>query len=147
MDSFAWEAWQLLASIGVALALAEFFTPSFFSLPAGLAFIFTACFAAFIEGWTAIYLILAVNLLVVYTTFYLWVWPKLRKTAPKSAADAMAGKIATVSEVVDPKTGAGEVKLYGDTWRVIARESFSIGDKVLITGTEGNKVIIKSSSE
>jgi membrane protein implicated in regulation of membrane protease activity len=141
------ESWQLLAAAGLVLALAEFFTPTFFTLPAGLAFIATAVWALFIESGVALLLVLAIHLTIVYFVFYKLVWPKLSKTAPKTNADAMAGKVATVVEAVEPDSGAGEVRLYGDRFRVVASRAFAVGTKVVITATDGNKVIIRALEE
>lgn len=140
------EAWHLLASVGVVLALMEVFTPTFFTLPAGLAFGATALVAAFTQNWTLLIFALAVNLAVVYSVFYRWVWPRLKKTAAKTNADAMAGRIATVCTAVDPETDTGEVKLYGDTWRVVSRLPFAVGAKVRIVRTEGNRVVIEETT-
>lgn len=138
------EPWQILAAGGLLLAIAEFFTPTFFSLPAGIAFLATSVFALFIHNWTALLLILAIHLGVVYWVFHSFVWPRLHKHAPRTNADAMTGKIGIVSEDIDPKTGAGYVRLYGDTWRVVAKERFTTGTKVMILGTVGNKVVIRA---
>lgn len=137
------EPWHLLAAIGLLLTAAEIFTPTFFALPAGLAFMATAALGVFTDNSTILISALAVNLGIVYGTFYKFVWPRLQKNAPRSNADAMSGKIAVVTEAVDPRTGAGEVKLYGDLWRVISDQSFEVGERVNIVATRGNKVVIE----
>ena len=137
------EPWQILATVGLLLAIAEFFTPTFFLLPAGVAFLATSVIALFVSAWTALLLILAFNLGVVYFVFHSLVWPRLRQTAPRTNADAMAGQVGMVIQDVDPTTGAGYVKLYGDTWQVVADRTFVTGTKVKILGTQGNKVIIR----
>jgi len=141
------EPWQLLVAAGLILGLAEFFTPTFFTLPAGLAFIATAVWALFIESGVTLLLILALHLMAVYLLFYKLVWPKLKKSAPRTNADAMAGKVATVVEAIDPVSGAGEVRLYGDRFRVVAERAFAVGNKVMITATSGNKVVIRALEE
>ena len=141
------EPWQLLVAAGLILGLAEFFTPTFFTLPAGLAFIATAVWALFIESGVTLLLILALHLMAVYLLFYKLVWPKFKKSAPRTNADAMAGKVATVVEAIDPVSGAGEVRLYGDRFRVVAERAFAVGNKVMITATSGNKVVIRALEE
>lgn len=137
------EPWHVFASLGIALALAEFFTPSFFALPAGLAFLATAAVALFSQDWTLLSVVLAVNLGIVYATFQRYVWPRLQTTMTRTNAEGMTGKIAVVTQAIDPVSGAGEVKLYGDTWKVIAQRPFSVGDQVRIIRTEGNRVIVE----
>lgn len=136
------QTWQVLASLGIALCLAEFFTPSFFALPAGLAFLATSAFALAIDDWRIVAVILAGNLALVYATFQRFIWPRLQTTTTRSNADGMAGKVAVVIETIDPSMGQGEVKLYGDNWKVIASQSFAVGEKVRIVRTEGNRVVV-----
>ncbi len=136
------EIWLLLAIIGVVLVILEIFTPSFVMLPAGLAFLLTAAISPFLSSLTANLAALTVNLVIVYGVFYRFVWPRLTKTAPRTAAFGMVGKVATVVEAIQPDGSSGYVKLYGDTWRAVANEAIEVGEKVTILATEGNKVVV-----
>lgn len=136
------EPWQILAVAGVLLFLAEFFTTSFFTLPAGLAFIATAFLAAFVKDWPILLGVLTVNLLVVYWAFHRWVWPRVRRTRTETNASGMVGQTALVTEPVDPTAGTGYVKLYGDSWRAVSEHAFEVGAKVKIIGIDGNKVVV-----
>lgn len=136
------EPWQILAIVGVVLLLAEFFTPSFFTLPAGLAFLVTAGVAAFVVDWRILLAVLTTNLLVVYWIFQRHVWPRVKRERKEMNASGMIGQTAVVTEAVDPDVGAGYVKLYGDSWRVVSDRAFDVGAKVKIIGTDGNKVVI-----
>lgn len=147
MDQSGLSAWQVFVVVGLLLAALEIFTPTFFALPAGIAFLMTAAVAVFLDDWVALFVILSVDLTIVYFVFYRFVWPRLERNAPKMNADAMSGKVATVTEAVDPASDRGEVKLYGDRFRVIASQSFSEGTRVMITHTQGNKVVIRALQE
>lgn len=147
MDQSGLSAWQVFVIVGLLLAALEIFTPTFFALPAGIAFLMTAGFAVFLDDWVTLLVLLAANLTVVYFVFYRFVWPRMERDAPKMNADAMSGKVATVTEPVDPAADRGEVKLYGDRFRVVASQSFSVGARVMITGTQGNKVVIRALEE
>jgi len=136
------EPWQILAVVGVVLLLAEFFTPSFFTLPAGLAFLVTAGLAVFSQDWRILLGALTVNLLIVYWIFQRHVWPRVKKARTETNASGMIGQTAVVTEAVDPDAGTGYVKLYGDSWRVVSDRAFDVGAKVKIVGTDGNKVIV-----
>lgn len=136
------EAWQILAVVGVLLLVVEFFTPSFFTLPAGLAFLATAFLAAFVTDWPILLGALTVNLLVVYWIFQRHVWPHVKKGRMETNASGMVGQTAVVTEAVDPEAGTGYVKLYGDSWRVVSDRAFDVGAKVKIIGTDGNKVVV-----
>lgn len=137
------DLWLILAGVGVLLALAEVFTPSFFLLPAGLAFL-AAAFVAYVSpGRTLALAALAGLLLCIYLMFYVFVWPRVNNTgAARTAASGMVGKIATVTEPIRADVGTGYVKLYGDTWRAVGSEPFDLGAHVVILATEGNKVIV-----
>jgi membrane protein implicated in regulation of membrane protease activity len=136
------EAWQILAVVGVLLLVVEFFTPSFFTLPAGLAFLATAFLAAFVTDWPILLGALTVNLLVVYWIFQRHVWPRVKRGRMETNASGMIGQTAVVTEAVDPEAGTGYVKLYGDSWRVVSDRAFDVGAKVKIIGTDGNKVVV-----
>ncbi len=137
------QPWQILTTIAFLLATAEVFTPAFVSLPAGIAFLLTAGVGLITSQWSILLPCLALNLIIVYWCFYSFVWPRLAKTAPKTAADAMAGKIGIVTENINPLTGNGYVKLYGDSWKAIATTPIEKGQRVLITAIEGNKVVVR----
>ncbi len=135
------EPWVYLALVGVGFVILEIFTPSFFSLPAGLAFLATAALSPFLNlTWTLAALVLW--LLIVYSAFYLYVWPRLEKKAPRTGAHGMIGQVATVTEPIDARAQTGYVKLYGDSWRALSTETFQVGDRVVILQTEGNKVVV-----
>ena len=136
------ELWQILAGVGVSLLVVEFFTPSFFALPAGLAFLATACVAAFVSDVRIVLAVLTVSLLIVYWIFQQHVWPRVKRDRQETNASGMVGKTAVVIEAIDPATGAGYVKLYGDSWSVVSEQAFEVGAKVKIIGTDGNKVVI-----
>jgi len=136
------EPWQSLAAVGVLLLLIEFFTPTFFTLPAGLAFLATAGLAAFVGDWPILLAALTVNLLIVYWIFQRHVWPRVKKNRKETNASGMVGQLAVVTEAVDPETGTGYVKLYGDSWRVVSDQAYDVGAKVKIIGTDGNKVVV-----
>ncbi len=141
------EKWQILVIAGVAFAILEIFTTNFVLLPIGIALLITAAAAPFIPGWTGVVALLAFNLIVVFAIFQQVVWPRLRKKAPATAASGMIGKIAVVSEAIVPATGAGYVKLYGDSWQAVSDQPFEVGARVLIIATEGNKVVVAVTKE
>lgn len=137
------DPWIILAVLGALLALAEIFTASFFALPAGIAFVITAAFAPWFDTWPPLLGILAGWIVVTYLVFSLFVWPRMRpKSTTRTGVQGMVGKVATVTEAITRESGVGYVQLYGDSWRAISEEPFSVGEKVQILATEGNKVIV-----
>jgi inner membrane protein len=141
------EPWLILAILGALFAISEIFTTTFFTLPAGIAFLLTAALAPLLKGWPLTLAVLAAWLAVTYLLFYFAVWPRLRKKeSPQTGASGMVGKIATVTEAITLESGVGYVQLYGDSWRAISESAFEVGAKVRILATEGNKVIVGPSS-
>lgn len=136
------EPWTVFAIVGVGLIILEIFTPSFFMLPAGLAFLATAALSPLLPNLTTTLAVLAVNLVVTYAAFQRLVWPRVQKAAPRTAASGMIGKTATVTEAVRPDA-PGYVKLYGDSWQALASEELEVGTRVVIVGIEGNKVVVE----
>jgi membrane protein implicated in regulation of membrane protease activity len=136
------EPWQLLAAVGVLLLVLEIFTPSFFTMPAGIAFLVAAIVAVFAPDLRIVLASLTVALLVVYWIFQRHVWPYVKRGRQETNASGMVGKTAVVTEAVDPASGSGYVKLYGDSWSVVSEQAFDVGAKVKIVGTDGNKVVI-----
>jgi membrane protein implicated in regulation of membrane protease activity len=136
------DTWLLLAIAGVVFVILEIFTPSFVMAPAGVAFLLTAAVSPFLPNLAANLGALALNLVVVYWGVQRYVWPRLAKTAPRTAASGMVGQVATVVEPIRPDGSGGYVKLYGDSWRAVGKEAFEVGERVTIVATEGNKVIV-----
>ncbi|HCM15062.1 MAG TPA: hypothetical protein DHW79_03795, partial [Candidatus Cloacimonas sp.] len=60
---------------------------------------------------------------------------------------ALKGKIAHVSVAI-PAESKGYVKVGGEEWVAVAEDNMpiDIGEKVLITGIDGNKLIVKKSN-
>lgn len=137
------ESWHWFTFLGILFIVLEIFTPSFFMLPAGVAFLLTAFWSLFIQDIGGLLALLGTHLLIVYWVSYKYVWPRLTRRAPKAPQLGIVGKIATVTEAITRDGNHGYVKLYGDSWRAIAQEEFSVGEQVRIIDTEGNKVVVE----
>ena len=138
------QAWKILVSIGFVLGIFEIFVPGFVLLPIGIACITTAIFSLFISSWTALLVILAVNIICVLLIFHMFIRPKLKKQTLNTGASGMVGKEVTVIQDISPEQSV-YVKLYGDEWMAIPREgvSFQKGEKAIIESVDGNKVHIQ----
>ncbi len=133
--------WQVLAAIGIILAIAEIFVSGFVLLPMGLAFLLTAVVAVFVDNWVLLLFILAILEVGVFIYFR----KRIRKKSKLSTnAAGMVGQECKVIENI-PADGMGYVKLYGDEWqaRSTTREAIPSGAHVRIVGIEGNKVIVE----
>ena len=66
-----------------------------------------------------------------------------RKSNAHTNADRIFDKTAVVTKEISPDE-IGEVQIDEDIWRAISesKETFSVGEKVIINSFEGNKVIV-----
>ena len=61
-------------------------------------------------------------------------------------SDRVIGKRGEVTKEID-RDKYGEVKVYGNTWTATSKEDISVGEKVIVTGIEGVKLIVKKEEE
>ena len=136
-------AWQFFLGLGILLMVSEIFVPGFVMLPIGLAFIMTSAMTPFTDDLILQFLFLGLNLIFVFFVITKFIKPKFKKTSLKTNAEALVGSEAEVTEAIT-EGHTGYVKLYGDRWQAYSnqKQSFSVGEKVLIEKLDGNKVII-----
>lgn len=125
----------------VALLLLEVFTPGF--LLACLAVGAGGAAAGAALGWS---IELQLALFSVFSGLSLWLLrPLLRTwfaaTGAKTNQDALIGAVGRVESAVAPGE-RGYVKVDGDSWGFDADQSYEAGQKVRITGREGNMVAV-----
>lgn len=135
--------WQVYILIAIILMAAEIFVPSLILLPIGLGFLISAIFASFTTNDALLYLETAVCIAIVFFGFRR-VFHGTSKPPVPTAVDAMIGKEVIVLEKVTHSV-AGNVKLYGDTWKALAVEpgqEFQQDDIAIISKVEGNKVFL-----
>lgn len=142
--NYAIKVWEVLAVLGIFLAVLEIFAPGFILLPIGLAFLATAGVAVFLSTWLSVLIALAVSL-----CFLIWLFQfKLNLGGSSSSmmgtnVDGMVGeKVIFTKAIAD--NAVGEVKLYGDRWRVysISKRTYSVGDSALVVKVDGNKLVV-----
>ena len=140
--------WHWIA-LGFLLAAVEILVPSFFMLWFGVSAILVGTLSFFIPMPFALELLiwglLSLACLVVWFKF---VSPKM-KDATKSGMgrEALIGQVGTVLEYNVSST-RGMLRfpaplLGEDEWRFISPEPLSSGDKVIVTDTSGNDLIVK----
>lgn len=137
------EVWKALMTLGILLVAAEIFIPSFIALPIGLALMVTAAFTPLLSSISAVLLLLAINLIVMLFVFQWILKKKLSSPDLPSNADALINKEATaLSEI---SSTPGQAKVFSEVWTAVSENSevISAGAKVLITRTDGNKLIVR----
>jgi len=60
----------------------------------------------------------------------------------KAASDRLLGKGGVVVEAIDIEN-SGMVKISGETWRAIADENISVGEKIIVTEIKGVRLKVK----
>lgn len=145
------EYWHWIV-FGLALAALEIFAPSFFMIWLGvsaivvglLTWILPLSFAAELLIWGA----LSLGCLMLWFKF---ISPRM-KDATKSgmAKEALLGQVGTVLEY-NSSFSRGTLRfpaplLGEDEWRFISQDNLSSGDKVVVTDTSGNDLIVKSNN-
>jgi membrane protein implicated in regulation of membrane protease activity len=72
---------------------------------------------------------------------------KITKESPsQSNVDAMIGKIALVTEAIDPDLG-GKIKFEGEVWRATSDEKIEVNDKVVINSISGTKLHVERKQD
>lgn len=134
--------YQLLASIGLLLALAEVLVSGFFMLPIGVAFLLTALVAVWVDSWTVLLPLLALFEFLSFVGLGKWFKPTPALTPTN--VEAMLGKECEVVEPIGVNS-IGYVKLFGDQWAARSDCEYELpkGSRVTITRMDGNKVWVK----
>lgn len=132
---------------GIVLLIAEVFIPGFAVAALGLAGIVTGLAALYGAGLNGQLLIFAVTSLFVFITIRPLVLKYLdrRDVQVQTNAEALVGRMAIVSERIDPQAHTGRVDVFGDNWRAIAVDNAVCepGQRVEVVRVEGTKLFVK----
>lgn len=136
---------EILATIGLLLAIAEVFVPGFVLLPLGLAFLVTAIVALLTTNWLILITVLAMTEVILFFVSQKYIRKNGNAETVQTTAQGMLGKEGVVTEDIEIN-GTGYVKLYGDQWQAKCQKGTSIlkGTRVIIVGLDGNKVIVSA---
>ena len=64
---------------------------------------------------------------------------------PQAGADALAGKIAVVTEDIVPLSNKGKIKVDGETWRALADREIRTGEVVKIISIKGTMLEVEKT--
>jgi membrane protein implicated in regulation of membrane protease activity len=134
--------WIWLAAAGVFLIL-ELATPTMmfvcFVIGALVAAIMAQIWPEYYYWQIAVFAVLSSSLIPFTRRFA----RKISKPSPElSNVDRMIGRVAVVTEAIDPDTG-GKVKFEGETWRATAARAFEINTKVKVKAVSGTRLIVE----
>jgi len=145
------EVWHMWVIAGIVLWIIEIFTPGFV-----IGVFATACFVVVpfaSSGMSLNFQLLVFGLSTGVMAFavrplilkYLY----SREARIKTNVDALVGKSCAVIEAIDHLSGSGRVKVGGEVWRAVTPDEskVDIGQKVIIRGVEGCKVVVEVTNE
>ncbi|NTV93158.1 MAG: NfeD family protein [Chlorobiaceae bacterium] len=146
------ELWQWWAIAGVVFWIIEIFIPVFVTGIFGTASLLVVLLAV-------AHFPLKIQLLsfVVISAFLtIWIRPIILKNfyrrgdLTETNARALIGKTGPVVDAIDSIAGTGSVKIGGEIWRAVMNTDkyrVDAGQKVIVRGIEGNKVIVDFETE
>ncbi|MBN1594129.1 MAG: NfeD family protein [Candidatus Coatesbacteria bacterium] len=142
------EHWHIWVIIGVALLIAEIFTPGFVLACFGVGCLVAALFAAFDLGLTVEVIIFCIASVVAFFAvrpLFVKRFYRSDNDAARTNVDALVGKQGMVAERIDPSQNVGRINLGGDSWKAISEDGAVIerGEKVEVTRVEGTKLYVK----
>lgn len=139
--------WMYWIIAGLFFMVIEIFTPGFLTLLIGIACMITALFAWFKVSFNYQLAIFATSTLIlaIFVRPYLVKFFFRNHKEDETNVHALIGKIAIVTEDIENHLSKGRVKIGGEIWRAVTRDDskIEIGQKIVVKGIEGNKVIVE----
>ncbi len=139
------ETWHLWVIAGVALFVAEMFTPGFVAACLGLATIVAAVPAGFGASLTVQLATFSAAALVLFWQARpnLIGWVQRPERRVRTNASALVGRTARVAQAI-PAGGVGRVVVDGEDWRAAADGGgFGVETRVRVVRIEGNTLFVE----
>lgn len=138
------EIWRWLWTIfAVALGIGEMFTAGFFLLPfaigGGAAAILAWVGAPGIAQWLVFFGVSTISL--VYLRRF--IGRQDEGEQPRVGANRWVGQEGIVLQEIDPKTGAGMVRILHEEWRATSIGEIPAGSTVVVTQVDGARLIVE----
>ena len=138
-----WQAWVVAA---LFLFVAEMFAAGFWLACVAVGCLAAGAVAAVLPGLLAPVLAFCGATLLSLAALRPFLLQHLhrRGTAVRTNVDALIGKVAIVSERIDPATNRGRVLVDGEDWRGAALDDMPIevGSKVMIVRLDGTTLFV-----
>lgn len=150
MDNIAWILWTIL---GLGLIIAEIFTLGFVLFWFGIGAIAAALMAYLGFGIGIQFFVFAgvsIILTVLSRTIFAKYYSHGEEHKVLTGIDSLPGQIGTVTAESKGTLGAGEVKVYGSTWRALPDEgedNLAEGEKVEVVRVEGASIYVRKVKE
>lgn len=141
VDNLIWAwLWTILA---IVLGIGEIFTAGFFLLPFAI-----GAAAAAILGWVG------ANVLAQWLVFFgvsIFSLAYLRRfigrqdegQQPRVGANRWIGSEGVVLQAIDPRSGAGMVRILNEEWRATADQAIDAGTRIVVTEVAGTRLFVE----
>lgn len=141
VDDFIWAwLWTLFA---IALGIGEIFTAGFFLLPFAIggagAAVLAWVGAPVIAQW---FVFFGVSL---FALAYLrrYIGRQDEGEQPRVGANRWVGSEGIVLQGIDPRSGAGMVRILNEEWRATALGPIPAGQKIVVTQVDGTRLVVE----
>ena len=142
------QAWQIWMIIGIICIVIEIFDPAFFFLSLGTAAIITGLLSFIVKQTALQIIIFAVLSFLAFLSMRKLGKKVLSVVGKETNVYALKGQIGIVTKAI-PENGKGSVKLGGEEWSAIEKNSHSIdlNSKVIVADIDGNKLIVEEHEQ
>lgn len=128
--------------VALGAGILEVVVPAFGFVFVTLAALFAAVLALLAYGLTVQVIAFAVSALVFLFVLRRFFVHRLRGPGVPSRTEAITGKIAEVTEPIDPVRGLGRVNVEGHDWAASATVPILAGARVRIDGADGIVLLV-----
>ena len=141
MENEVWRwLWTILA---VVMAIGEIFTAGFFLLPFAIGAAAAALLAwlnvVIIAQWLVFFGVSLVSLAYLRR----FIGHQDEGEQPRVGANRWVGSEGLVLADIDPRTGAGMVKVLNEEWRATSPQPIAANTKIIVTAVEGARLIVE----
>ncbi len=138
------EVWRWLWTIfAIVLAIGEMFTAGFFLLPFAIggaaAAILAWVGASVISQWLVFFGVSTISL--VYLRRFIHRQDEAEQ--PRVGANRWVGQEGVVLQSIEPRSGAGMVRILNEEWRATALGSIPAGKKIVVTEVDGARLVVE----
>lgn len=138
------EIWRWLwTGFAAVMAIGEIFTAGFFLLPfaigAGGAAVLAWVNAGILAQWLVFFGLSIISLVYLQR----FIRRQDEEDQPKVGANRWIGEIGLVLEEIEPKTGAGMVRILREEWRASAPQAIPAGERIVVTDVQGARLMVE----
>ncbi len=132
--------WTILA---IVMGIGEIFTAGFFLLPFAVGAVAAAVLAWMGVVVIAQWLVFFGVSLAALAYLQRFIGRQDEEEQPRVGANRWIGSEGVVLESIEPRSGAGMVRILNEEWRATAPQSIETGAKVIVTDVDGARLVVE----